>query len=127
GDPGPDFVDRAPDIKRGEAHRPSQERRDRQIEIGAAPSRTLSASAAPSWKLTLSGSTIEAERTAWVFGSSPSGVLPCCAASGALGRRMRAMITPLPVGVRFSLLRSWMGPMLSCTAASCIAMVLTPQ
>ena len=60
-------------------------------------------SAAASWKLALSGSTIDAERTACVAGSRPSGSLPCCAASAALRRRMRAMITPLSVEVRFSL------------------------
>src|SRR5262245_9151879 len=118
---------RGHDVERQVLHHKSWFGGNAYTEIGAVPSRTVNASAAPSLKLTFSGSTIEAERTAWVFGSSPSGALPCCAASAALRRRTRAMITPLSVEVRFSFVRSWIGPMLSCTAASCMAMVRTPQ
>ena len=51
---------------------------------------------------------------------------PFSIAFSARSRRCRAMMMPLSVETRFSLVRSTIGPMLSCSEASCMAMPSTP-
>ena len=73
------------------------------------------------------GSTTAAERTRWCAGSTPGGVTSfSISALTARSSRWRAMMMPLSVETRFSLVRSTIGPMLSCNEASCIAMPSTP-
>ena len=47
-------------------------------------------------------------------------------AFAAFSRRMRAMTMPLSVELRFSFVRSAIGPMLSCKEASCMPMPSMP-
>src|SRR6188472_3064652 len=51
----------------------------------------------------------------------PGGVSPFSIVFKARSRRCRAMMMPLSVETRFSLVRSTIGPMLSCKEASCLA------
>ena len=66
------------------------------------------------------------ERTLCASSSKPGARLPFATACAALRRRSRAMMIALSVATRFSLVRSAIGPMLSCTDASCIASPRTP-
>src|SRR5262245_50736060 len=69
----------------------------------------------------------EAERTRWCAGSTPGGTTSFSASAlAARISRWRAMMMPLSVDTRFSLVRSTIGPMLSCSEASCMAKPSTP-
>src|SRR5476651_185252 len=73
------------------------------------------------------GNTTATERTFMWAGSRPGGVAPFAASSFAARiRRWRAMMMPLSVETRFSLVRSTIGPISSWMLESCIAKPATP-
>src|SRR4051812_8396334 len=76
----------------------------------------------------LSGSSsIEHERTRCSSARSAGTGLPSRLAFAASSSFFRASTMPRSVGHRCSRVRSWIGPMLSCSDASCMAMPSTPE
>src|SRR5882757_5127275 len=92
------------------------------------PSRTERSSRQASTNDASRGRTTAAERTLWWAGSTPGGVMPLSRnASIAFFSFWRALMMPVSAETSISLLRSTIGPMLSCSDASCIAMPFTPE
>ena len=102
--------------------------RGRQTEACRSPGRTVSSSLQLSAKGSSAGSTIATDRTRWCAGSTPGGLTPSSRSASRVRHSLRrAMMMPLSVETRRSLVRSTIGPMLSCSEASCIAMPLIPE
>ena len=74
------------------------------------------------------GRTIAADRTRWCAGSTPGGVTPSSrSASTAFRSFWRALMIPVSEETSRSFVRSTIGPMLSCSDASCCAIPRTPE
>src|SRR5439155_13250500 len=90
-------------------------------EAGATAGRAINASRAPSVNGTSGGRTIAADRTFWCSGSTPGGTTAVSvSAFTARSSRVRAMMMPLSVDTRVSVVRATMVPMLLWSDAFCI-------
>src|SRR5207249_5772515 len=83
--------------------------------------------ATASGKLNSRGATMDTARARCAAGSRPGGASPRSTALAASISRLRVLTMPLSEETRCSRVRSWVAPMLSCTAASWTPTPSTPE